>query len=182
MRLPSLGAKYQTVIVQVKNADTVVIPNGTPVCFAFNATDDGLAVVLPNTGGAAKATTLFAGVVEFTGTSAGTGLPVGSIGDAFFFGMVTNARVELVTRSATSANWPSYAALAVGDALDVDTINNVFTDVATGAASAYLPMAALGQAVASATTQVSTSTVASLAAQSANTVLTTAVKALIRAM
>lgn len=183
MRLPTLGAKYQTVIVQVKNADTVVIPNGSPVCFVMNGTDDGLAVVLPNTGGAAKATTLFAGVVEFTGTSAGTGLPVGSIGDSFFFGMVTNARVELVTRSATSANWPSYAALAVGDALDVDTINNVFTDVATGAASAYAPYAVLGQSVPSATTQLSSSTsVASLLAQSAATVLTTAVKAFLRAM
>lgn len=183
MRLPTLGAKYQTVIVQVKNADTVVIPNGTPVCFVYNGTDDGLAVVLPNTGGAAKATTLFAGVCEFTGTSAGTGLPVGSIGDAFFFGMVTNAKVLVVTRSATSAAWPSYPAIAVGDALAIDTVNNVFTDLATGAQSAYDPLAAAGFTIASATTQASNafSTGAS-SAYNASTMLITAGKCMMRGM
>lgn len=182
MRLPTLGAKYQTVIVQVKNADTVVLPNGTPVCFAYNGTDDGLAVVLPNTGGAAKATTLFAGVVEFTGTSAGTGLPVGSIGDAFFFGMVTNARLLLVTRSATSAVWPSYAAVAVGDALGIDTVNNAFTDLATGAQSAYAPIAVAGFAQASTTTQASTTSSGSLSGFNAATALTIAGKIMLRGM
>lgn len=179
MRLPTLGAKYQTVIVQVKNEDSVTIPNGTPVAFVFNGTDDGLAVVLPNTAGAAKATTLFAGVVEFAGS---TGLPVSSVGDAFFFGMVTNAIVELVTRSATSAVWPSYAALAVGDEFAIDTINNAFTDVATGASSAFLAFAVNGSVIASATTQASTSTIASLSAYNASTVLLTRTKSFIRAM
>lgn len=182
MRLPTLGAKYQTVIVQVKNADTVVIPNGTPICFVFNGTDDGLAVVLPNTGGAAKATTLFAGVVEFTGTSAGTGLPVGSIGDAFFFGMVTNAKVLVATRAATTAVWPSYAALALGDALGVDTVNNAFTDLATGAQSAYAPFAALGFTLASATTQASSVTTGSLGSFTASTALVLTGKVQLRAM
>jgi hypothetical protein len=182
MRIPSLGAKYQTVIAQVKNADTVVIPNGTPVCFVFNGTDDGLAVVLPNTGGAAKATTLFAGVVEFTGTSAGTGLPVGSIGDAFLWGMVTNARLLLVTRSATSAVWPSYAAVNIGDALEIDTVNNVFTDQGAGAQSAYQPLAALGFSLASATTQASTTSSGSLSAFNAATALTVSGKVLVRGM
>ena len=179
MRLPTLGAKYQTVIVQVKNADTVVIPNGTPVAFVFNGTDDGLAVVLPNTAGAAKATTLFAGIVEFAGS---TSLPVSSIGDAFFFGMVTNALVDLVTRSATSANWPSYTSLNAGDALAVDTVNNALTDVATGASSAYLPFAVIGGSVASATTQASTITTGSLAAFTASTMLQSRTKVFVRAM
>lgn len=183
MRLPTLGAKYQTAIVQVKNADTAVIPNGTPVCLAFNGTDDGLAVVLPSTGGTAKATTLFAGVVEFTGTSAGTGLPVGSIGDAFFFGMVTNAKVLVVTRSATSAAWPSYAAIAIGDGLGVETVNNCFTDLLTGAQSAYAALAAAGFSIASATTQASNvfSTGAS-SAYNASTMLITTGKVMVRGM
>lgn len=179
MRLPTLGAKYQTSIVQVKNADTVVLPNGTPVCFVYNGTDDGLAVVLPNTGGAAKATTLFAGVVEFSGS---TSLAVGSVGDAFFFGMVTNARVLIVTRSATSANWPSYPALAIGDALGIDTVNNAFTDLATGAQSAYSPFAVQAFTVASATTQNSTVTTGSLGSFTASTALILTGKVHLRAM
>lgn len=180
MRLPTLGAKYQTTVVQVKNADTVAIPNGTPVCFTFNGTDDGLAVVLPATGGTAKTSNLFAGVVEFSGS---TSLPVGSVGDAFFFGMVTNARLLLVTRSATSAVWPSYAAIAVGDALAVETVNNCFTDLATGAQTAFGVMAVAGAVIASATTQSSNSTVTnSLSAFLLATALTVATKVYLRAM
>lgn len=179
MRLPVLGAKYQTVVVQVKNADTVALPNGTPVCFVYNGTDDGLAVVLPNTGGAAKATTLFAGVVEFSGS---TSLPVSSVGDAFFFGMVTNARVLVTTRAATNANWASYPALAIGDALAIDTVNNAFTDIASGAQSAYVPVAALGFTLASATTQASTVTTGSLGSFTASTALILTGKVHLRAM
>lgn len=179
MRLPTLGAKYQTTLVQVKNADTVAIPNGSPICFAYNGTDDGLAVVLPSTGGVTKASNLFAGVCNFSGS---TSLPVGSIGDAQFFGMVTNARLLLVTRSATSAVWPSYAAIAVGDALAVETVNNVFTDLAAGAQTAFGVQAVAAAAIASATTQASTTSSGSLLALNAATALTVATKVNLRAM
>lgn len=173
MRLPTLGAKYQTNFIQVKNGETsAAINSGQPVCFAFNGTDDGLAVVLPATAAASKASSFFAGVLQVPGSAS---LAAGGIGDAQIFGMVTNAKITLATRATSTDSFASYASAAIGFALNLDTVGNGFTTSNTVAALTGLAYAILGQSIASSASTVSTSANTATSA-------TASVKVFIRAM
>jgi hypothetical protein len=150
-QLTGIDTPAEDAIIRVRNAETsATIPEGAPMCFVFNGTNDGVGVVLPATGGANLATTMFAGV-------AGTAIPAGTIGPAIVFGYTQSIRLVRATRAASTDAWGSTPAIATGNMLAIATQFNAFTFSATGGASAFLPAVMAGQSLASATTLVSSS-------------------------
>lgn len=174
MKIAQIGAKYNYATIPVKNADTVVIPSGVPVCFAYNGTDDGLAVVLPSTALAAGAHTFFAGVLEVAGQ---TSLGLSQIAQCVVDGLATNAKIILVTRASTTVSFNSYSALTVGQLLQLDTVGNAFLTAATVGATSYVPFAAVAQTLAS-----GASSTSGTGAFSAATAVTAAIKVHLRTM
>lgn len=118
MRLPLLGNKRAVETIPVFNADTAIIPAGTPV--VWKATSGsltiGVDVILPATAGAALSSVFFAGVAV-------RDIPIGQFGEATAYGFVTNA----LTFAGT--------AIAKGDSLVVDNITNKFIRSAAAAQS-----------------------------------------------
>ncbi len=157
MRIKTNGGKLDTQFVAIKNAEaSASIPNGTPVMLAVNATDDGLAVVLPS-GAALRAHAFAFGV--YSGNSS---LIAGDVGYAQVFGFCRKAVVLLQTRSDNSASY-SASTHSSGCLLNIDTVNNAFsTSGGTLAKTSYLPFAVLAESTAvaaSASTTADTSTV-----------------------
>lgn len=154
MRFPQLvglTSPAETLAIRVRNAESsATIPAGSPVCFVFNGTNDGVDVVLPATGGAARATSLFAGVTPLA-------VAAGALADTIVYGFVNNLRLVRATRAASTDAWASTPAIGVGDLLIPNTANNAFTFSATAAASAFLAGVIAGQTLASGTTLVSSS-------------------------
>ena|SRR5260221_10023554 len=160
MRIPTLGpgtfaggstgaVHREAIYANFKNAEaSLAIPNGTPAVLVYNGTDDGLAVVLPSTAGAAKSATLFAGICRAIAGS----LPTGVVGDFAVYGLCLTANITVATRSASTVVWPSYAAGAVGDFLALETVGNGLTDLGSAAQTGYGVVAVLAQAYVSATT------------------------------
>lgn len=139
--------------VTIKNGEaSSSIPLGTPVIYAMNGTDDGLSVILPSSSTAVKATNLCAGLC------ATPNLATGQIGDAIIDGLCLNALYSRGTRSATTAAWPSFVAIALGDQLVIDTVANALVLSAVGAQAATpaaFVMADSSQIAASTTTAAS---------------------------
>ena len=139
-----LGTKPDNYRVMVQNVDTVAIPPGTPVFLVLNGTNDGVAVVLPSTGGATKANYFYGVYAE------GLALPVNDYGPAQVWGLFNSAVVIGQTRSASTANWSSLAAFSTGQALSVLTSQNAFqtfnmpTYYQTGSASTDTVSVGLG--------------------------------------
>ncbi len=105
---------YESIVVKSQEA-SATMPLGTPVVFKCDGTAlDGIGVVLPSSSTAVKATSLFAGVLQRAC------LP-GDISDAAINGFIQNGLVARGTRSATTAAWPSFVAIALGDQLVIDT-------------------------------------------------------------
>ncbi len=171
MRFKTVGNKADSVAVVIRNADTVVLPPGVPVCLNMNGTNDGLDVVLPNTGGATKAHAFAYGVV-LSPTS--TGIAVNAVGESQIFGLNNSIVLLRGTRAASTDSWTSTASIASYVLLTIDTVNNAFqSSGGTQAATAYLPFAVLAQSVAS--------VVASASATSdTRTAITSSVKAFLR--
>lgn len=158
--------KPETVSFLAKNAESSsTINQGNPVCFVMNATDDGLAVVLPATAAAAKCPKLLTGVAL-------EAIAAGAKGRIQCFGFCTKSVVVRATRSASDADWASTAAGAVGDALKIQTADNAFvrasipSSYVTGTAGSdtlaldlamFAPFAVLAETLVSATTAASTS-------------------------
>ena len=137
MRAKYVGNKGDKVFMICKNEDTVSIPVGSPVCLALNATDDGLAVILPSTTASLAHGGLF-GVTTKT-------LAVNDYGEVQVFGFCQEIILLTGTR-ATSTDSFSTQSGAVGIALNVDTVNNVFsTSGGTQAKTAFLPWGILAQ-------------------------------------
>ncbi|KKN05529.1 hypothetical protein LCGC14_1086370 [marine sediment metagenome] len=173
MRFPGLLNKDspERFYAYVRNGEaSAALSAGEPVCYDMDGTNDGLDVSKATTGAAAKCCTLFAGVLPVA-------IANGDSGMAQVFGYSSNLTFLHMTRAATTDIWASYVALAIGDKLEVETVGNAFSRKAAGAVSAYMPVAAAGETIASATTLVS-----SLAAGSGNLALTSAITAMIRAM
>jgi hypothetical protein len=178
MRIPLLGVKPQTIANTGKNEDSVALLVGSPVVLVFNGTDDGTALVSPNTAAAQKATSLFAGVSP-------AGAPVNGIFSYVSNGLVSNARLTVATRAATTAAWASYAAINAGDQLNMDTANNAFAYFAAGSAAtnSNSPFAVCAQAVASNASSASNGTSAgTLAYSSTATSVVVNVKCFVRSM
>lgn len=133
MKSPTIQNKAEQVFILVKNDHTSAITRGQPCCFVADGTEDGLAVVPAATGGAAKATSLFAGIVV------DDSLAQNEKGLAQVFGYNGYTVVTRQTRSASDTDYATAPAIAIGDILNVDTVANGMTRSAAGAASAALP-------------------------------------------
>jgi hypothetical protein len=108
--------------INFRNAESSTsIPTGSPVIFVMNTTEDGFAGVLPSTAGAAKSPELFAGV--YFGSQS---LLATQVGMAQVWGFCNYAIVVQQSRAATTDSFVSAAALSVGQALAIDTVNNAF--------------------------------------------------------
>lgn len=147
------GSVHRENIVGVfKNGEvSSTLAIGQPVVLALNGTDDGLAVVLPATAGAAKTTGLGIGVVV-----APNGIAAGQLGDVQVYGLCLNVKLTAVTRTGTGTVWASYVSGAIGDILEIETVSNGFTDVGSSASQQYIPYAIAALSWASSTTQAST--------------------------
>lgn len=171
-RFQDRPSPIEAMMVPVKNAESSAsIPLGSPVCLVLNGTNDGLAVVLPSTGGAIKAHSLFYGIASEVITA-------GAYGETVISGFNNYVRILRQTRAASTDAWASVAAIAVGECLNVDTVNNVMVRSASIAASAFLPICIAAETIASATTLASTS----FTTGDTRTAITSAMKAFLRAM
>lgn len=172
MDLIQVGNKKDTIQINIKSAETsVVINQGTPIFFAMNGTDDGLAVVSDEAISAAGQG-FFAGIAT-------QALQPSQLGKAHAWGEYDFATIILMTRSATTAIWPSYPAGAFGDILCFSSAASCqgFYDSAAGSATAAGIFAKLIGSWASFTTQAS-----SLVAGSGLLALTKQLKVYIRAL
>lgn len=111
------GGKPEDVTHVVKNAENVTIRAGVPVVYAFNGTDDGLAVVLPSSSTATNVTQLTAGLVV-------KDISPGKLGEVQVYGFFRKGLIARATRAATNGNWGSMASLNLGSALGIDTTLN----------------------------------------------------------
>ena len=172
MRTKQVGNKRDIMAVVIRNADTISLLPGQPVCLNMNGTNDGLDVVSPNTGGATKAHAFAYGVVISPATSAGLG--VNQYGESQVFGFNSGVQLTRQTRSASSVTWASEASIAAYDLLVIETVANGFsTSGGTQAATAYLPFAILQQTLASYASSATATT-------DTRTAITASVKAFLR--
>jgi hypothetical protein len=117
MRFKSVGSKRDSTYVVVHNADTVTIPQGSPLTLVFNATNDGLDVVLPSTAGDAKNGAYKYGIATAS-------MIVGQYAEAQVFGYCPYALATAMTRGASTNSWTSSASVASGAAMGWDSVNN----------------------------------------------------------
>jgi len=152
MRFKQIGNKQDICSVVIKNAESSSsIPAGTPVCLVLNGTEDGVSVVLPATAAAIKGTSAIYGIA--LGNYA-----AGSYGETQIFGIchrVIYSRAR--TRAASTDSYSTVAAEAVGNLMQIDTINNALAIGASVAASNFAPIAVLAETLASAAGVASTS-------------------------
>jgi len=92
---------------------------------------DGYSVVLPSSATGAIAASLAQGIACNPQSWA-----VGAYNDVIVGGVAPNAKVLMLSRSATGANWASFAAGGLGDVLTVDTVRNALAWSATSPAGA----------------------------------------------
>lgn len=169
MRMMTVGNKPDHVLTNVKNADTVTIPIGTPVVLVFNGTDDGLAVVLPATAGAQKSGVFQKGVVT-------TSLAVKGLGEAIIHGIVPAAVITRATRAATTDSWSASASHSNLWVLALDTLNNAFLPQASSLlTNTFAPQAALIDSMAAVAASAS-------ATSDTRTALTVAARVFVRMM
>ena len=124
---------YQSVI-SFRNADTVAIPVGSPVVMQVNgvgSVGDGVAVVLPSSASAGLAAAFSMGIACNPQTWG-----VGQYADVIVGGVAPQTKVLMLSRTATSANWASFAAAAAGDIFTVDTVRNALAWSGTSPAGA----------------------------------------------
>lgn len=147
MNLPTILSKDrpEAVFIAVRNAEASAgIAQGEPVCWVMNGTNDGNDVVLPNTGAAGKATSLFAGVcVDIDG------IPNATYGKVQVYGLCLKSMLEQRTRAATTDSWSSVASIPAGNICGINTVNNNFVTLAAGAQSGFLGFAMMAESQAS---------------------------------
>ena len=118
----------EKVFIVVRNDDSVAFVKGGCIGFKFDATRDGLDAELADT---AADTPLIAGIAD-------SALAAGEYGLVQIYGVRTDAVI-----------WRTNTAVVVGDALIVTHGSVALKRAAAGAASAYLPAFAAGEALAS---------------------------------
>ena len=142
------------------------ITAGEPV--VLSASDNGAKVVLPATGGVTQATPLFAGIAVKTTTPGNAVEIVGA-------GYVAKAKFLVRTRAASTDSFSTVAAMAIGNMLTIDTVNNAVAYSTVGAAALAVPAVVLMESIAS---------IAGVASATSNalTYSTTSVKVWVRAL
>jgi len=169
MRVNEFGDKKSVAKDTIRSQEaTATIPRGAPVCLNLSGTEDGLGVVLPSTGAAIKAHSLFYGICD-------RDLTPNRRGEANVFGMCDYTKIVKHSRAASTVTWASKAAVAIGQLLQVDTVHNAMKTQASIGASNFLPVAVIGEAIAS---QASSAT----ATSDTRTVIFDYLKAFLRAL
>ncbi len=165
------GGLGEHIFLTGKNAEaSATIKKGQPAILALNGTDDGFAVVLPSTAGAAKSNAFYFGVsVE----PVPSGTPVGVNADYQAYGYIPYVIVSVVTRASTATTFPSYTSYAEGAVLTIDTVNNCFAPAAATDATNVYAYAVLVDSLASGASSDS-------ATSDTRTVITTSARAFLR--
>lgn len=178
MRMKQVGNKREILAGVFQNNDTVTISEGMPIAFSFSAASntlggDGLYAVSLATAGASSYALAY-------GVALGTVAP-NQYGEAIVFGYTGYVLVTVLTRSASSAVWPSTAAISTGAVLQLDTANNAFSVFSSAhPLTNFQPFAILLDSVASATTQASTPASSSNGTNSSATASVVAHRAFVR--
>ena len=118
----------EKVFIVVRNDDSVAFVKGGAIGFKFDATRDGLDAELADTTADGN---LIAGLAD-------SAIPAGEYGLVQCYGVRTDAVI-----------WRTNTAVVVGDSLVVTQGSVALMRAAAGAASAYLPAFAAGEALAS---------------------------------
>lgn len=164
-----LGTKdrpWRARISLINGESSSSITAGEPV--VLSASDNGAKVVLPATAGATVSTPLFAGIAAKTTT-------VGNAVEIVAGGYCAKAKFVVRTRAASTDSFSTVAAMAIGNILTIDTVNNGVAYSTVGAASMAVPAIVLMESIAS------IAGVASATSLSA-TVSTSSVKVWVRAL
>ena len=155
-----LGTKdrpWRARISLLNGESSSTITAGSPV--VLSASDTGSKVVLPATAGVTQSTSLFAGIAI---NSATPGNAVEVVGNGYV------AKVKFVhrTRAASTDSFASVAAMAVGNLLTIDTVNNGVAYSTVGAASLAVNAIVLMETIASIASAASTTSNSALASTS----------------
>lgn len=149
MRFKMVGNKGDTGIVVIQNNDAALaLKAGAPCFFVSNAATAIKGASAKTIEGLAAAEGAF-----FAGFNVNQSLNVGDYGESILYGFYDYARVLLATRSASSAVWLSYSAIALGDIMSFVTTSGVQAVQRSAAGSATV----LGWNVIAAETLVSAS-------------------------
>lgn len=152
MRWKTIGNKKDTISVVVQSSETsVTIKKGGPVFADPTASNPGLSVL--------SAESLAAASQGFFMGLAHADIAPAALGEAQISLMFEYGRLLVTTRAASTDVWASYAALAIGDVVDLVTTAGVqgFSRRGAGSAGSVFEgyMAKAGTSFASATTQAS---------------------------
>jgi len=111
--------KAEDIVHAVKNAELVTIPAGTPVVYAFNGTDDGLAVILPSSSTAAKIGAFAAGITV-------KAIEPGRLGEVQVYGFNRKTLLARATRANSTSDWPTMGSAVIGTTMGIDsTVNGI---------------------------------------------------------
>jgi hypothetical protein len=133
MRAKYAGNKADRILHVVKSGEsTLTIPRGSPLILGTTNVaapeTDGLAVMLPSSGGSAPSFQMRYGVATQS-------MAPGEYGETILFGIAPYALLQKITRAATTASWSAVASSAGGFPLGIDTVANIFIPGATIAGS-----------------------------------------------
>lgn len=181
MRVSTLqGNKSEKAWINVRNDESSAsLPKGEPCCLVMDGTEDGLAAVKAVTGTGTKCTTLFGGIPN-------EAIPPGQIGEAQVYGIISGVKIIRRVRASSGSGtgdhaWPTSPAIALGDIMVVETVNNGITNSAAGAIAANMAPIVAAQATASLATT-SHALAESTASIYSLTVSTISLKLFLRAM
>jgi hypothetical protein len=164
-----LGTKdrpWRARISALNGEASATISKGNVVC--LDSSDLGKVKLPSGSGGVTAAHPLFAGIAI---SDAAPGQPV----EIACGGYVTEAIFVRKTRATATDSFASVAAMAIGNMLTIDTVNNALAYSTVGAAALYAPAAVLLQSIASSASTASHTSDTSLAH-------TTKVKVFVRAL
>lgn len=180
MTFQTLGDKREFISTRVRNAEaSATISRGMPVVLAINATEDGLAVVLPSSKNAAQAILFKFGVAL-------DDITAGQLGNVQNWGVCNYVALVRQTRGASTDVWATQQTLGLSVGLAINTVNNFLSSIsdstATQASNAAVSLTdALIAAAFMAQTLASFASSASSTADS-RTAITVGVKAFLRMM
>lgn len=136
-----LGEHFRSAVLNEDATFAATMPVGTVVVMSLNGTDDGTAVVMPSTAGAAQTQAAAFGVLN-----APAPYNTGALVYATRNGLC-NAIITLQTR-ATTNSWASGASSAQWQVLTIDTVNNcLLTASASKGTFPYQPIAYLASSI-----------------------------------
>lgn len=175
MRFRTVGNKYDAAYVVVRNSltqtNSTIIPQGAPVFFVLNGTNDGLDVTNAQAAAGAGQEAI-AGVL----VSPSTGLLQSQYGEAQVFGICQSTRVITFTRTTSTDSYISQTAISPFDIMQVNTLAGIDAFSRSGAGSAT----AIVHNVIAAASYTSTASQSSSFDTTSRTAIVTALKTFLR--